>query len=739
MVSTHRSSPAWVLVLVGGVFVACASTSSPAGPGSAALWTPANKVGFGTARSDTSRVWYTLGANGTLTEVYHPRLDTPSVRELYFVVSDGRTFAERESEATESHVEQVEPRGLSYRQVNTARSGRYRLTKTYVTDPERDALLIDVRFESLSGTPYALYGVYDPSLSNDGMDDSGHSEGGMLLASDAKSASAWLAQPAFTQTSNGFLDVSDGWTDLRRDFTLDGHYTSAEHGNVVQTARLDVEGLTHQQVTLALGLGATTDAARSAAQGALAAGFSDVSQRFAQGWHAYLDSLPAAPGSVQDWRTQYDVSVMVMAASEDKTFRGAFVASPTMPWVWGTGQENPSGPYHLVWSRDLYQIATALLAAGDRAGAERALDHLFQVQQKPDGSFPQNAEVDGTPRWTGLQLDEVALPLVLAWQLGRDDATTYTEHVRKAADFLVTHGPTTPQERWENQSGYSPATIAAEVAGLVCAADLARRNGDTASADRYEATADAWQRQVEAWTVTSNGALASHPYYLRLTKDGQPDTGTTYSIGDGGPAALDQRLVVDPSFLELARLGVKPADDPTLVQTLAVVDARLRVDTPHGTFWHRFDSDGYGETADGSPWFISQPETGQTHGRAWPLFAGERGEYALLTGQSAAESLAAMARSGNEGLMMPEQVWDGRAPSGQPGVAPGTGTTSATPLVWTHAQFVRLAWSIQAGAPVERPSVVACRYTHVCPTKSSARAWPAAPSAISLGPGRNTP
>ncbi|ATB38905.1 glucoamylase [Cystobacter fuscus] len=711
-----RSRRRWA-PLAGGVLLAsCATPRVPAGrPGAAAVWTPANKVGFGTARAETSRVWHTLGARGELTEVYFPTLGTPSVRELYFVVSDGRTFAEREQDATEHDVELVDPRSLTYRQVNTDRSGRYRITKTYVTEPERDALLLDVRFESFTGTPYALYAVYDPSLSNDGMDDTGRSEGGELLASDAKNASALVGQPGFTRTTSGYLGASDGWTDLQKDFTLDGEFAEAPSGNVVQTARVAVDGRETQQATLVLGFGATEAEARRAARDSLERGFEDVARRYAEGWHAYLDALPAAPPSTQVWRATYDVSVMVLAASEDKTYRGAFIASPSMPWAWGTGEiDKPSAAYHLVWSRDLYQIATGLLAAGDRAGAGRALDHLFQVQQKPDGSFPQNADVDGTPRWGSLQLDEVALPLVLAWQLGRDDARTYTEHVRKAADFLLAHGPSTPQERWENQSGYSPATLAAEVAGLVCAADLARRNGDTASAERYESTADAWQRQVEGWTVTHTGPLAPHPYYLRLTKDGAPDHATTYSIGDGGPSAVDQRQVVDPSFLELVRLGVKPAEDPLIAQTLAVVDAQLKVDGPQGAVWRRFSADGYGETREGAPWGLSKPDTGRTIGRGWPLLAGERGEYALLVGQPAGDYLATMARSGNEGLMLPEQVWDLRPPTGQPGYLAGEATFSATPLTWTHAQFVRLAWSIQEGRPVEQPSVVACRYTSVC-------------------------
>jgi glucoamylase len=390
--------------------------------------------------------------------------------------------------------------------------------------------------------------------------------------------------------------------------------------------------------------------------------------------------------------------------------------------VWGTGLENPSGAYHLVWSRDLYEMATALIAAGDTAAAERALSYLFDRQQKPDGSFPQNSTVDGTPHWTNVQLDEVADPIILAWMLHRTDGTTYSQHVKKAADYIVANGPATPQERWENQGGYSPATIAAEIAGLVCAADIARANRDAKSANTYLKTADAWQQSVKSWTVTTNGPLAGHPYFLRLTKDGNPNAGTTYNIGDSGPNGMDQRAVVDPSFLELVRLGVLPATDPDVVGTLAVVDEQLGVTTPSGQFWHRYNRDGYGEQPTGAPWDIGFPaapldspwSSQSTIGRIWPIFAGERGEYELAAGRTAASRLAAMAATGNDGYLLPEQVWDTFPPSGSPGFAPGTGTFSATPLAWSHAQFVRLAWSISVGAPVEQLPIVACRYVATC-------------------------
>jgi len=703
-----------------------ASGTAPGAPGDAPNWAPANKDGFGTATAQESKVWHTL-SNGEMTEVYYPDLGTPSVRDLQFIVSDGSTFAERETDATDHVTELADGKSLTYRQVNTAKSGEYRITKTYAEDPARNALLIDVKFESLKGKALSLYVLYDPSLANDGSDDSGSTSGATLLASDAKAASALTASPDFTATSNGYLGSSDGWADLRNDFTLDGTYADAPSGNVVQTGKTALTGLPgSQNLVLALGFGGTTGDAGDAATGALAGGFDAVASAYADGWHGYLAGLNPEPASAAAYGPTYDVSAMALAAHEDKTFRGAYVASPTMPWAWGggTGLENPSGAYHLVWARDLYEIATALIADGDRAGADRALTYLFDTQQKADGSFPQNSLVDGTPHWTNLQLDEVADPIILAWQLGRTGADDWS-HVKKAADFLIGFpgAPFTPQERWENQSGYSPATIAAEVAGLICAADIARRNGDTASAARYERTADDWQKRIDNWTATNNGPYGPKPYYLRLTKDGKPNKGTTYDIGDSGPTGVDQRKVVDPSFLELVRLGVEPANDATVRNSVAVVDRVLSAGRPDGsTFWHRFTFDGYGERKDGSPWDVGLPTNptedwanNTTIGRDWPIFGGERGEYELSLGNatSARTRLGQMASAANDGYLLPEQVWGADfPPGGSPGFPVGKGTLSATPLAWSHAQFVRLAWSLDAGHPVERPSIVACRYAH---------------------------
>ncbi|MGZ4596866.1 MAG: glycoside hydrolase family 15 protein [Actinomycetes bacterium] len=693
----------------GAANASAAGGAAPGAPGAPSTWAPGDKDGFGTARGTASKVWYTL-RGGVLTDVYYPRIDTPSIRDSQFVVV-GKGFTDREDRDARSRVELLDNRSLTYRVTTTAKSRKWRIVKTFVTDPRRSSVLEQVRFTSLTGKPYRVYLLHDPALSMTGNDDRGRSgASGSLLAWDGTNASAVVTRPAMTRRSSGYMGVSDGWTDLKTDHRLSWSYDANQPGNVVQTGRVPVNGLGKRDFTVTIGFGHTPQAALRVARGSAAAGFRAAHQAYDGGWHRYLGSLKATPRSARAWRTEWNVSAMVLAASEDKTYRGGFVAAPGRPWAWANKLQDLA-VYHAVWSRDLYQIATGLLAVGDKAAAARALDYLWRVQQKADGSFPQNSRLDGSPVFGDLQLDEVAFPIVLAHQLGRTGASDWAR-VKRSADFIVAEGPSTPQERWENIGGYSPATIAAEISGLVCAADIARKNGDAASAASYLAKADEWQQKVASWTATTNGAYDPKPYYLRVTKNGDPDVGTMVQISDGGPN-IDQRKVVDPSFLELVRLGVKRADDATIVSSLRVVDDQLSYVTKNGRFWHRASFDGYGEQRTGAQWEPSDPGSGKTIGRGWPLLGGERGEYALVEGSRGAAQtlLATMARAAdNRSHLMAEQVWDTQAPAPSARFTPGEPTLSATPLAWTHAQFIRLAWSIDNGAPVETPQPVACRY-----------------------------
>jgi glucoamylase len=540
-----------------------------------------------------------------------------------------------------------------------------------------------------------------------------------------------------SDVTNGFLGVNDGLKQLRENGTITNAFSRAEKGNVVQTARIRRISMTDDQrspVLFALAFSSTPEAAKNSATAALTKGFATTYQDYQVGWLDYLKSLPKVDPKYQ---AQFNMAAMMLKAHEDKTHQGANIASLSIPWGGGANaNENNVGGYHLVWSRDLYQVATAYIALGDTAAANRALDFLFNVQQKPDGSFPQNSWLDGKPFWGSLQLDEVAYPLILDYQLQRFDRATY-EHVRRAGEFIVKNGPATPQERWEEESGYSPSTIAAEIAGLVCAAELAKRNGDATSADRWLKTADNWKANIDKWTATTTGKYGDGNYYLRITANGRPDAGDKIELNNGA-GFFDERDIVDAGFLELVRLGIKSPDDPLIVKSLKVIDSVIKVDTPSGEGFYRYNHDGYGEMDDGRRWNWDGKYTGK--GRLWALLSGERGQYEIALANSRSQisnlkgagrrsgpvkpdpafdsvrsRLDAMLGFANAGMMIPEQIWDKReSPTSDPQFVPtlkfGKGTGSATPLAWSMAQFIRLTVNLKAGYNLDTPDIVSRRY-----------------------------
>jgi glucoamylase len=565
-------------------------------------WPTAAKTGFGTSTTLGSKVWFTL-ANGVMTEAFYPTVDLPNVRTLQFQVKTGAKI-ENELDDTVHSLEVPNPASLTFRQINRAKTGAYTITKTYITDPRRSTVLIDVNFDSQTGAQ---------------------------------------------------LYVS---------------YNSSTHGKafaVVPSCGSE-PGPLKNKCTIALAFGETPSRARQTARASLARNFETVRAEYEAGWRKYVSRLPLIAGH----QRQFNMAAMVLKGLEDKTYRGAVIASPSTPWNGGE-----SG-YHAVWARDLYHVGTAFDALGDRAAANRVLDYLFKVQQKPDGSFPQNSWVDGRPIGNGLQMDQVGLPLVLARQLKRNDRETWLKHIKPAADFILKHGPRTDQDRWEERPGYSPATIAAEIAGLAAAAEIASANGDSASAKRYSQTATDWNGKVEQWTVTRGDGGSG--YYLRITENDDPNDGAKMEINSSA-LVVDERKVVDAGFLELVRLGVKRPSDPVIVESLKLIDQLIKVETPVGAAWYRYNHDAYGETATGGDY-----DGRNGVGRLWTLLTGERGEYELARGDisSARRRLETMAGFANEGFMIPEQVY-----------ANGKGTGSATPLAWSMAQFIRLAMKLK--------------------------------------------
>jgi glucoamylase len=640
-----------------------------------AHWPTAAKNGFGTSVTLNSKVWFTL-VDGVMTEVFYPTLDVPNVQMMTFgVISDGKV--ETEIDHTTHHLEIPNESSLTFKQVNKAKSGQYTITKTYITDPRRNAVLIDVDVNSREPAQVLFY--YDPSLNNSGMHDSAWAVGNALLAVDGNKASALISSCGFARAESYRLG--------------DAESLDRAVGNVIQTGTLK-----QNRCTLALGFGATPAQAAGAARFSLARGFETVRREYESGWQNYVATLPR----VAKHQRQFNMAAMVLKGLEDKTFRGASIASPSVPWGGGANANEPTiSGYHGVWARDLYHVATAFDALGDRTTANRLLDYLFKVQQKRDGSFPQNSWIDGRPIGGGLQMDQVALPLVLAYQLGRNDRRTWLKHIKPAANFIVRRGPRTDQDRWEEKPGYSPSTIAAEIAGLVCAAEIARINGDNSAANLYLETADKWAENVERWTATSSG-FTGRPHYIRITENDDPNDGARMEINSSS-LRVDERRIVDAGFLELVRLGVRDPRDPLIVDSLLLVDQLIRVQTPFGEAWYRYNHDAYGETPDGGKY---DGRTGV--GRLWTLLTGERGEYEIAAGDlaSARKRLDTMAGFANDGMMIPEQVWDLK--TGPFRFAAGSG--SATPLAWSMAQFIRLAINIEKGRNLETPKVVWERY-----------------------------
>ena len=677
-----------------------AASSPPGGPGSNATWNESGVTGFADSLGANSKVWYTLG-DGELENAFYPETDNPGTFGLQYVVTNGTSFTSTETTGTSHTISLADPSSLVWQQVNKASNGDFTITKTYIADPSRSVVLIQTTFDNLTSSPLQLYADYHPQLNNDGMGNTGGTDtaSGDLAASNGSVSSALAASTGFSQTSTGYVgSASDGESELTSGHALSSTYSSVTAGgHIDQVAQIPVAASGTTTFTLALAFDSSQAAAISDASASLAAGFSSLESSFESGWHSWLGGLHSPPASVTGNATlqaQYNVSLMEVKADEDKTYVGGFVAAPNVPWGasvsadTGTGTAGAHG-YHAVWTRDEYEMATALLAAGDTADAQAALNYIFSYEVISGGAVKQNTWLNGTTVFGSLQMDEVADPIILAYQLG-DTGSSAWGYVKELAGYLVAHGPYTPEERWEENGGYSPATMAAEIAGLLCAASIAEANSDSADAATYQSTAQSWASELDSLAYTTTGPYGNGDYFLRITPDGQPNAGTSIGISNGG-GSHDDRTVVDPSFLELVRLGVKAPGATEITNSLSAVDSQIEVAAPEGPVWHRYSFDGYGETASGGDY------TGSGVGNPWPVLSGERGEYDVADGNlSGAQSmLQTMAGAANSGHQISEQVWGGSTGTG--GFTFGQPDNSSTPLMWAMAQYARLAIDISAG------------------------------------------
>ncbi len=645
-----------------------------------------------------SRIWFTL-AGGILTEVYSPRIDIPQIRDLGFIVADDRGFWS-EVRANGRYEMTLAGEGIPAVEI-THEHERFRLKLKIVASPSRDVVLVDYRLSGESGL--RLYPLLSARLGGEALDNSALCapwRGRRVLAAFQGPFALSLAGmrsdggDLFLRSSCGEIGESDGWQDFHKNGRMAWKYEEAGPGEVALMAEASSSG------TLALAFSSSWEAASTLAFSALMEGFGRQWEEQVALWKTWQESLRLPSGLPETLARMYRTSAMVLRVHEDKSFPGALIASLSIPW----GEASDSrGGYHLVWSRDLSESAGAFLAMGDTGTVHRILSYLMATQQE-DGHWLQNQWLGGKPYWQGLQLDEAAFPVLLAAALesyGPLSAEGLRTMVERALRFIIRQGPVTGQDRWEEDPGVNLFTLAVSIAALVDGAGFL----DPGEREIAYWIADTWNARIERWSWSGKTALAeklgTSGYYLRAVPEGVLEDAAAKGLPlliknrchDPGLAACDQ---VSTDFLQLVRYGLRSLSDPWVRESLRAVDALLRQETPAGPAWYRYNGDGYGEHANGDPF------DGTGRGRLWPLLVGERGHAVLEGGESPLPYLRSMALMAGPGGLIPEQVWD-TVPVPERDLWPGRPTGSAMPLVWAHAEFVKLAVSHGRKAPVDRP------------------------------------
>ncbi len=688
-------------------------------PGDEPRWTGAAKDGVGTAYSGDGKVWFTIG-RGILTEVYYPTVDRPQLRDLEFLFSNGDGLFLEEKRDLEYQVERISP-SQGYRIRRHDSEGRFSFVKEVIADPMRPCVLIHTKIEGKDDFLRQLktHVLCAPHLEVGGEGNNAYVvevSGRQLLV--AEKQNRWIAVGAscdFSRLSCGYVGHSDGYTDLLKNRKMSFEFDEAKGGNVALTGELDLSK--SREFTIGVAFAETLSSAVSCLFQSLGHAYEERRQLFIDQWKTAAKGAKSLKKSSGDKGNLFDSSYNLLLTHEDKLYQGAFIASLTIPWGEARNDKQGKGGYHLVWTRDMVESAMGLLAAGDTHAPLRALIYLA-ARQEEDGSFPQNFWVNGNAYWKGMQLDEVAFPVLLAWRLHQLQLLGEFNPrvmVNRAVAFLLHSGPVTGEERWEEGSGYSPSTLAVIISAFVCAASFARAEKDNGTAAFLESYADFLRSHLEEWTVTTEGSLvAGCPHhFVRLNPASPGEVASPGSVNKAdlhltsqrpdAPQSYPARDIVDAGFLQLVRYGILSADDPSIVESLKVVDAILKADFPSGPCWHRYNHDGYGQQPGGGPYM----QWGK--GRAWPLLTGERGHYELAAGHDCRPLLHAMEKFSNATCLLPEQVWDEEdIPEAR--LHRGGPTGSANPLLWAHSEYLRLLRSCHDGKVFDEISEVVARY-----------------------------
>jgi glucoamylase len=716
--------------------------AAPGRPGEKPAWETGAKTAVGTSVTAQSRVWFTI-ANGYLNEIYFPDVDGANTRFVRFLVTGPDGFFSDEAGDAE-HSTHVAGPGIPLFYVSSrCNRGRYSLEKEVLTDPDRDTLLLRAKFRpARADDPLRLFvfanaHVGDMGKKNDGW--VGDYKGTPMLFAQRNGLSFSIATSAgFKAMSCGYLGTSDGIDSLRAHGQLTRLYNWAERGNIALIGEIDWVP-SKGNFVLALAFGGTPAEAGLQARAGLQRDFVEVRRHYSTGWQEFQSSIHDLSANADE--CLFRVSAAVCRIHESKRFRGAFVASLSIPWGFARSDKDIGG-YHVTWPRDLCETALSLLACGDSDSARRALFYLECTQDR-DGSWPQNMWLDGTKNWTSRQMDETAFPILLADALRR--AGELQGHnpwplIRNAAGYIVRGGPATQEDRWEALAGYATFTMAVEIAALLAAADFADRNDEPQLAAFLRETADSWNEAVDELTYAAGTDLAQQyevdGYYLRITPleaiHGKPLDSLTIKLTNDRKDQQHRAVnVVSPDSLALVRYGLRAPEDPRILNTIKIIDATLKVNTATGPVWHRYTDDGYGEHADGAPykkWGI---------GRGCPLLAGERAHYELDRGNVAgAEELReTISRQTSECGLIPEQIWDAAdLPDHQ--LFNGHPTGSGMPLVWAHAEYMQLLRSLRDGRVWNKPPQTVERYVKQR-TASAFQIWTIEEQRGRLRPGKN--
>ncbi|MEP6833219.1 MAG: glycoside hydrolase family 15 protein, partial [Gemmatimonas sp.] len=702
------------------------SSHAPGWPGIDARWTSAAKSAVGTALGDGSRVWFTC-SHGILNEIYYPEIDTACLRDAGVLVTGPNGFFSEEKRDCTHAVESIVPGVPAIIMRNTCVDGNYEIQKRICTSPDYDAVLQHIRFTPHHGslTDYRVTLLLSPHLGNHGSGNTGwigtHKGEPILFASREPFVLAVACSAPMVNRTATFAGPEDAYQDVRANGMITRVYERAENGNIALACELDLSE-SNGECTIAISIASEAATAAIHARAALYDAYEINERRYVKGWREWQDALMPLDEPVALSKPHlYRASTAVMKTHMSMNCDGGAIASLSVPWG-NTKGDGDLGGYHLVWPRDMVETAGGLLAAGAHHEM-RSMLRFLAVTQERDGRWPQNMWLSGAAYWGGMQLDETAFPILLVDLARRENALVHGTleqswpMVRRAATFVVMHGPQTEQDRWEENNGYAPFSMAVAIAGLLCAAEIADLMAESEFASFLRDTADAWNDSIEHFTYARDTELARQHgvdgYYVRIGSAAfadiaNPTAGTIQVKNRGGEQSdIDRAALISVDALAYVRFGLRSAHDPKIVNTLKVIDAMLKCETDTGPTWLRYNEDGYGEHEDGSAY------DGTGVGRGWPLLAGERAHYEIAAGniEGATHLASVMRAQANAGAMLPEQVWN--APDiPELELFNGEATGSAMPLVWAHSEYVKLLRSLHEGRVFDTPVQTVERYVN---------------------------